>query len=130
MKRLISGIQPTGIITLGNYLGAIKNFVKLQNELEDIVIHDQSLFLPSNKDFIIINDSSITSIDLPPILRTGFSFKISNLISTAPTNITINAPTGYNVLFKGRTNSTTAYSLTQYETVNAVYTGNNNWLIY
>lgn len=36
MKRLLSGIQPTGIITLGNYLGAIKNFVKLQNELEDI----------------------------------------------------------------------------------------------
>ena len=36
MKRLISGIQPTGVITLGNYLGAIKNFVKLQNELEDI----------------------------------------------------------------------------------------------
>lgn len=36
MKRLLSGIQPTGVITLGNYLGAIKNFVKLQNELEDI----------------------------------------------------------------------------------------------
>ena len=35
MNRLLSGIQPTGIITLGNYLGAIKNFVKLQNELED-----------------------------------------------------------------------------------------------
>lgn len=33
--RLVSGIQPTGNITLGNYLGAIKNFVKLQNELED-----------------------------------------------------------------------------------------------
>ena len=33
MKRLLSGIQPTGVITLGNYLGAIKNFVKLQNEL-------------------------------------------------------------------------------------------------
>lgn len=36
MKRLLSGIQPTGVITLGNYLGAIKNFVKLQNELDDI----------------------------------------------------------------------------------------------
>ena len=36
MKRLLSGIQPTGNITLGNYLGAIRNFVKLQNELEDI----------------------------------------------------------------------------------------------
>ena len=33
--RLISGIQPSGTITLGNYLGAIKNFVKLQDELQD-----------------------------------------------------------------------------------------------
>ena len=31
--RLISGIQPSGTITLGNYLGAIKNFVRLQDEL-------------------------------------------------------------------------------------------------
>lgn len=35
MPRLLSGIQPTGNITLGNYLGAIKNFVKLQDELPD-----------------------------------------------------------------------------------------------
>lgn len=35
MKRLVSGIQPSGNITLGNYLGAIKNFVKLQDEIED-----------------------------------------------------------------------------------------------
>ena len=35
MKNLITGIQPTGVITLGNYLGAIKNFVKLQ-DLEDV----------------------------------------------------------------------------------------------
>lgn len=34
MKRLISGIKPTGNLTLGNYIGAIKNFVKLQNEYE------------------------------------------------------------------------------------------------
>lgn len=38
MKRLISGIQPTGNITLGNYLGAIQNFVKLQDELDDVDI--------------------------------------------------------------------------------------------
>jgi tryptophanyl-tRNA synthetase len=30
MKRIVSGIKPTGILTLGNYLGAIKQFVKLQ----------------------------------------------------------------------------------------------------
>lgn len=36
MKRLLSGIQPSGNITLGNYIGAINNFVKLQNENDDI----------------------------------------------------------------------------------------------
>ena len=35
MKRLVSGIKPTGSLTLGNYLGAIKNFVKLQDELAE-----------------------------------------------------------------------------------------------
>ena len=29
--RFISGIQPSGNITLGNYLGAVKNFVKMQD---------------------------------------------------------------------------------------------------
>ena len=33
--RLVSGIQPTGKQTLGNYLGAIKQFVELQDELKD-----------------------------------------------------------------------------------------------
>ena len=31
-KRVFSGVQPTGNLHLGNYLGAIKNFVELQNE--------------------------------------------------------------------------------------------------
>src|SRR5690606_18216516 len=34
-KFVLSGIKPTGIPTLGNYLGALKNFVKLQNEMKD-----------------------------------------------------------------------------------------------
>lgn len=32
MKTIFSGIKPSGDLTLGNYIGAIKNFVKLQNE--------------------------------------------------------------------------------------------------
>ncbi len=32
MKRMLTGLQPTGCITLGNYIGAIKQMVKLQNE--------------------------------------------------------------------------------------------------
>ena len=35
MSTIISGIQPSGKITLGNYLGAIKNFVLLQNDLKE-----------------------------------------------------------------------------------------------
>jgi len=31
-KTIFSGVQPTGNLHLGNYLGAIKNFVELQNE--------------------------------------------------------------------------------------------------
>ena len=38
MNRLISGIKPTGIPTLGNYIGALKQFVKLANELPDYEI--------------------------------------------------------------------------------------------
>ena len=34
MKRMVSGIKPTGELTLGNYLGAIKNFVSYQNDYE------------------------------------------------------------------------------------------------
>ena len=31
-KKIFSGVQPSGNLHLGNYLGAIKNFVELQNE--------------------------------------------------------------------------------------------------
>ena len=34
-KKIFSGVQPTGNLHLGNYLGAIKNFVELQKEKEN-----------------------------------------------------------------------------------------------
>ena len=34
MKRVFSGIQPTGNLHLGNYLGAIKNWVAMQREYD------------------------------------------------------------------------------------------------
>ena len=36
MARIFSGVQPTGNLHLGNYLGAIKNFVSLQSQNECI----------------------------------------------------------------------------------------------
>lgn len=35
-ERIFSGIQPSGSLHLGNYLGAIKNWVKLQNDYDSI----------------------------------------------------------------------------------------------
>ncbi|MGI6781473.1 MAG: tryptophan--tRNA ligase [Acholeplasmataceae bacterium] len=35
VKRIVSGVQPSGKLTIGNYLGAIKSFVKLQEEFSD-----------------------------------------------------------------------------------------------
>jgi len=34
LNRILSGVQPSGDLHLGNYLGAIKNFVSLQKEYE------------------------------------------------------------------------------------------------
>ena len=36
-KRLLSGIQPSGDIHIGNYFGAIKQFVDLQNEYDSMI---------------------------------------------------------------------------------------------
>ena len=35
-KLVFSGVQPTGNLHLGNYLGALKKFVSLQNEMNCI----------------------------------------------------------------------------------------------
>ena len=37
MKRMLSGIKPTGQLTLGNYIGALKNFVNYQDDYEMVV---------------------------------------------------------------------------------------------
>lgn len=48
MKTIVSGIQSTNSLTLGNYLGALKNFVDLQND---------------NKMFIFIADMHSITVD-------------------------------------------------------------------
>ena len=34
MEKLVSGIRPTGKLHLGNYFGAVKNFIRMQNEFD------------------------------------------------------------------------------------------------
>ncbi len=50
MARVFSGIQPSGTLTLGNYLGALKHFVVSQNEHEAFfcIVDLHALTVPQN----------------------------------------------------------------------------------
>ena len=37
MKRLVSGIKPTGELTLGNYIGSIRQFIEMQKNYESFI---------------------------------------------------------------------------------------------
>ncbi len=54
-KRLFSGVQPSGIIHIGNWLGAIKNWVELQEKYDSI--------------FSIVDYHSLTVFQKPDELR-------------------------------------------------------------
>ncbi|WP_033829537.1 tryptophan--tRNA ligase [Bacillus andreraoultii] len=55
MKTIFSGIQPSGTITIGNYIGALKQFVELQNDY--------------NCYFCIVDEHAITVPQDPQTLR-------------------------------------------------------------
>jgi tryptophanyl-tRNA synthetase len=55
MSRIFSGIQPSGELHIGNYLGAVKNWVRLQHEFESI--------------FCIVDYHAITGPYDPEVLR-------------------------------------------------------------
>src|SRR5437868_14745041 len=52
MNRIFSGIQPTGNLHLGNYLGAIRNWVALQHDYDCIfcIVDLHALTQPQNPD--------------------------------------------------------------------------------
>ena len=50
MKRIFSGAQPTGGLHLGNYLGALRNWVELQHEYESFfcIVNLHALTIPQD----------------------------------------------------------------------------------
>jgi tryptophanyl-tRNA synthetase len=67
-KRVFSGVQPTGNLHLGNYLGAIKNFVNLQNKLECI--------------YCIVDLHAITSRQNPKELKSNIKETAASFIAS------------------------------------------------
>jgi len=64
--RAFSGIQPSGIIHIGNYFGAIKNWVQLQNEYESIfcIVNQHAITVPQNPKKLEENTYKVASIYL------------------------------------------------------------------
>ena len=77
-NRILSGVQPTGNLHLGNYLGAIKNFVKLQKDYECY--------------FMLADLHSITVFQDPKQLR-------ENIIETAAVFLACGLDPKKNVIF-------------------------------
>jgi len=67
-KRVFSGVQPTGNLHLGNYLGAIKNFVSLQNKFECV--------------YCIVDLHAITSRQKPEDLRSNILETVASFIAS------------------------------------------------
>lgn len=51
MKKIFSGIQPSGVITLGNYVGAIKQFIELQHDYDCYfcVVDQHAITVPQDR---------------------------------------------------------------------------------
>ena len=67
-KLVFSGVQPTGNLHLGNYLGALKNFVSLQKEMECI--------------YCVVDLHAITTFQKPNELQNNVLETVASFIAT------------------------------------------------
>ena len=65
-KRMLTGLQPTGIITLGNYIGAIKQMVERQDQYDSFLfIADlHAITIPQDKDTLSEKTRSLLALYL------------------------------------------------------------------
>lgn len=66
MKRVFSGVQPTGNIHIGNYLGALKQFVELQDENDCIycIVDLHSITVPQDPELLRKNIFDVAALYL------------------------------------------------------------------
>lgn len=66
MKTIFSGIQPSGTITLGNYIGALNQFVQLQNEYNCYfcIVDQHAITVPQEKLLLRKNIRSLAALYL------------------------------------------------------------------
>ena len=69
-KKIFSGVQPTGNLHLGNYLGAIKNFVELSNDQENECV------------FCVVDLHAITIKQDPELLRNNIRETVATFVAS------------------------------------------------
>ena len=76
-KRVFSGVQPSGNLTIANYLGAIKNFSKLQNEYDCFfsIVDMHSITVPQNPKDLRRRTLEVMSV----YIATGIDYKQSTI---------------------------------------------------
>ena len=67
-KLIFSGVQPTGNLHLGNYLGALKNFVSLQKEMNCI--------------YCVVDLHAITVLQKPEVLHNNVLETVASFLAT------------------------------------------------
>ncbi len=70
IKKIFSGVQPTGNLHIGNYLGAIKNFVELNN-------NDQNKCI-----FCVVDLHAITVMQDPKILKNNIRETVATFLAS------------------------------------------------
>ncbi len=65
-QRVLSGVQPTGNLHLGNYLGAIRNWVEMQDEYENFfcVVDLHAITVPHDPKLLASNSYGIAALYL------------------------------------------------------------------
>ena len=69
-KKIFSGVQPTGNLHLGNYLGAVKNFVELNNDKDNECI------------FCVVDLHAITVMQNPKELRNNIRETVATFVAS------------------------------------------------
>src|SRR6185437_2130267 len=66
MAVVFSGVQPSGTITLGNYLGAIKHFVDFQDEEQSFfcIVNQHAITVPQDPKQLRENTRSLAALYL------------------------------------------------------------------
>src|SRR5438132_11576806 len=66
LKRIFSGAQPTGNVHLGNYLGALRNWVALQREYESFfcIVNLHAITVPQDPKVLVVKTRELARIYL------------------------------------------------------------------